>query len=102
MGVEFLENKGKYRELRCFQLAEHLYDITYMFCERYISIGDRTRDQMLQAARSLKQNIAEGSCASAMSSQSEMLLANVGKSSQQELLLDYEDYISTRGSRNGS
>lgn len=97
MGVEFLENKGKYRELRCFQLAEHLYDITYMFCEHYISIGDRTRDQMLQAARSLKQNIAEGSCASAMSSQSEMLLANVGKSSQQELLLDYEDYIITRG-----
>ncbi len=93
----FLDHKGNYRELRCFQLAEHLYDITFVFCERFIAVGDRTKDQMIQAARSIKQNIAEGSCASMMSTQSEMLLTNVGKSSQQELLLDYEDYLMTRG-----
>lgn len=99
MGGEFLSHKGNYRELRCFQLAEHLFDITFVFCERFIKPGDRTKDQMIQAARSIKQNIAEGSCAANMSTQSEMLLTNVGKSSQQELLLDYEDYIITRGLR---
>lgn len=94
---EFLKHKGNYRELRCFQLAEHLYDITFVFCQRFIALGDRTKDQMIQAARSIKQNIAEGSCAANMSTQSEMFLTNVGKSSQQELLLDYEDYLITRG-----
>lgn len=97
MSKEFPEQKGDYRKLRCFQLAEHLYDITYVFCERFIGPGDRTKDQMIQAARSIKQNIAEGSSAATMSTQSEMLLTNVGKSSQQELLLDYEDYLVTRG-----
>lgn len=97
MGDEFLKQKGKYRKLRCFQLAEHLYDITYVFCERFITQPDRTKDQMIQAARSIKQNIAEGSSAATMSTQSEMLLTNVAKSSQQELLLDYEDYLVTRG-----
>lgn len=97
MGDEFLKQKGNYRELRCFQLAEHLFDITYVFCERFIGTGDRTKDQMIQAARSIKQNIAEGSSAATMSTQSEMFLTNVGKSSQQELLLDYEDYLITRG-----
>lgn len=97
MSSDFLNPKGDFRKLRCFQLAEHLYDITFVFCERFISLGDRTKDQMVQAARSIKQNIAEGSCAAAMSTQSEMLLTNVGKSSQQELLLDYEDYLITRG-----
>ncbi len=99
MSSEFLRHKGNYRELRCFQLAEHLFDITFVFCERFIKPGDRTKDQMIQAARSIKQNIAEGSCAAAMSTQSEMLLTNVGKSSQQELLLDFEDYLITRGLR---
>lgn len=97
MSGDFLDHKGNYRDLRCFQLAEHLFDITYVFCQRFINPGDRTKDQMVQAARSIKQNIAEGSCAANMSTQSEMLLTNVGKSSQQELLLDYEDYIITRG-----
>lgn len=97
MGEEFLKQKGNYRKLRCFQLAEHLYDITFVFCERFIAPGDRTKDQMIQAARSIKQNIAEGSSAATMSTQSEMFLTNVGKSSQQELLLDYEDYLVTRG-----
>lgn len=97
MGEEFLKQKGNYRELRCFQLAEHLFDITYVFCERFIPYGDRTKDQMIQAARSIKQNIAEGSSAATMSTQTEMFLTNVGKSSQQELLLDYEDYLITRG-----
>ena len=99
MAEEFLKQKGNYRKLRCFQLAEHLYDITFIFCERFINLGDRTKDQMIQAARSIKQNIAEGSCAATMSTQSEMFLTNVGKSSQQELLLDYEDYLITRGLR---
>lgn len=99
MSENILANKGHYRELRCFQLAEHLFDITFVFCNRFIEPGDRTKDQMIQAARSIKQNIAEGSCAANMSTQSEMLLTNVGKSSQQELLLDYEDYIITRGLR---
>lgn len=102
MSEDFLNNKGHYRELRCFQLAEHLFDITFVFCNRFIEPGDRTKDQMIQAARSIKQNIAEGSCAANMSTQSEMLLTNVGKSSQQELLLDYEDYIITRGLRKWS
>ena len=97
MSGEFLKQKGNYRELRCFQLAEHLYDITFVFCQRFIEPGDRTKDQMIQAARSIKQNIAEGSSAATMSTQSEMFLTNVGKSSQQELLLDYEDYLVTRG-----
>lgn len=97
MENDFIANKGDYRKLRCFQLAEHLYDITFVFCSRFISPGDRTKDQMIQAARSIKQNIAEGSCAASMSTHSEMLLTNVGKSSQQELLLDYEDYLITRG-----
>lgn len=70
MEGEFLSHKGNYRQLRCFQLAEHLYDITFVFCERFIKPGDRTRDQMIQAARSIKQNIAEGSCAANMSTQS--------------------------------
>lgn len=99
MNEGFLDHKGHYRELRCFQLAEHLFDITFVFCNRFIEPGDRTKDQMIQAARSIKQNIAEGSCAANMSTQSEMLLTNVGKSSQQELLLDFEDYIITRGLR---
>ncbi|MDE7385993.1 MAG: four helix bundle suffix domain-containing protein [Muribaculaceae bacterium] len=97
MGNDFLDKRGNYRELRCFQLAEHLYDIPFIFCERFIGRGDRTKDQMVQAARSIKQNIAEGSSAAAMSTQTEMFLTNVGKSSQQELLLDYEDYLITRG-----
>lgn len=97
MANDFLANKGNYRDLRCFQLAEHLFDITFVFCERFLSPGDRTKDQMIQAARSIKQNIAEGSSAASMSTQSEMFLTNVGKSSQQELLLDYEDYLVTRG-----
>ena len=97
MYKDFLPQKGNYRNLRCFQLAEHLYDITFVFCNRFLSSGDRTKDQMIQAARSIKQNIAEGSSASTMSTQSEMFLTNVGKSSMQELLLDYEDYLMVRG-----
>lgn len=63
---------------------------------RFLSPGDRTIDQMVQAARSIKANVAEGSAAATMSAQTEMFLTNVGKSSQQELLLDYEDYLITR------
>lgn len=97
MNQDFLPQKGDYRKLRCFQLAEHIYDVTFVFCERFIGSGDRTKDQMIQAARSIKQNIAEGSSAATMSTQTEMFLTNVGKASQQELLLDFEDYLVTRG-----
>lgn len=97
MNKEFLPQKGAYRKLRCYQLAEHIYDVTFVFCERFISLGDRTKDQMVQAARSGKQNIAEGSAAATTSTKSEIHLTNVAKASLQELLADYEDYLTVRG-----
>ncbi len=76
-----------------------IYDITFFFCNHFLKKGDRTIDQMLQAARSGKQNIAEGSAASAISKEIEIKLTGVAKASQQELLIDYEDFLRTRGSR---
>jgi four helix bundle suffix protein len=93
----FLPKKGDYRKLLAFQKAECIYDITAHFVERFLKKSDRTVDQMLQAARSGKQNIAEGSSASATSSETEIRLINVAKASLQELLLDYEDYLRVRG-----
>lgn len=87
---------GGYRELRSFQLATIIYDATYWFCERYLEPRSRMGDQMVQAARSGRQNIAEGSRASATSSQTELRLVNVARSSLDELLLDYEDYLRHR------
>lgn len=89
----FLENKGGYRNLRAFKVTESIYDITWEFVRRYLSKGDRTTDQMIQAARSGKQNIAEGSAASTTSKETEIKLTNVAKASLEELLLDYEDYL---------
>lgn len=93
----FIPQKGFYRKLRAFQVAEIIYDETYIFIKRFINHGDRTADQMLQAARSGKQNIAEGSAAGATSKETEIKLTNVAKASLQELLIDYEDYLRVRG-----
>lgn len=73
-----------------------IYDITYYFTHRYLRRGDRTVDQMVQAARSGKQNIAEGNQAAATSVETEIKLTNVAKASLEELLIDYEDYLRVR------
>lgn len=88
----FLPKKGNYRNLIAFQKAECIYDITYYFAHNCLMKGDRTVDQMIQAARSGRQNIAEGSAAAATSSETEIKLVNVARASRQELLLDYEDF----------
>src|SRR5512142_2138050 len=88
-----------YRQLKAYQVAEVLYDFTCRFCERYISQGDRHHDQMVQAARSGYQNIAEGSEDSATSKKLEMNLTNVARSSLDELRKDYLKYLSRRGLR---
>ena len=87
---------GDYKKLLTYKKAEIIYDLTYYFCQTYLSKGDRTVDQMIQAARSGKQNIVEGSAASGTSKETEIKLTNVAKASLQELLIDYEDYIRTR------
>ncbi len=87
---------GGYRDLRSFQTTTLIYDATYWFCERFIDPHSRMRDQMVQAARSGRQNIAEGSRASATSSQTELRLVNVARASLEELLLDYEDFLRHR------
>ncbi len=92
----FLKKKGNYRNLLVYKKAECIYDITYYFTEHYLKKGDRTIDQMVQSARSGKQNIAEGSAASTTSSETEIKLMNVAKASLQELIVDYEDYLRTR------
>lgn len=94
---DFIPQKGYYRKLRVYQVAEIIYDVTYIFVKRFIGRGDRTADQMLQAARSGKQNIAEGSSAGSTSKETEIKLTNVAKASLQELLIDYEDYLRVRG-----
>ncbi|MBW8782417.1 MAG: four helix bundle protein [Verrucomicrobia bacterium] len=87
---------GNYRELKSFQKAEIVYDITYRFCGRFLKKGDRTIDQMVQAARSGKQNIVEGSKASGTSKEMEIKLTNVARASLEELLADYEDFLRVR------
>ena len=89
----FLPQRGNYRDLIAFQKSECIYDITVLFTRKYLLRGDRTIDQMIQAARSGKQNIAEGCAASTTSRETEIKLLNVAKASLQELLLDYEDYL---------
>lgn len=94
-----LPKGGGYRRLLSFRKAQIIYDLTVAFCRRYLSRDARTTDQMVQAARSGKQNIAEGSMASATSRKTEIKLTNVARASLEELLLDYEDYLRTRGLR---
>src|ERR1039457_2219900 len=88
---------GGYRKLKSFQVAQLAYDVTVRFCERYIDRKSRTRDQMVQAARSGVQNIAEGSQASGTSKKMELKLTNVARASLEELRLDYEDFLRQRG-----
>ena len=88
---------GGYRKLKSFLVAQLVYDVTVRFCERYIDRLSRTRDQMVQAARSGKQNIAEGSMASGTSRKMEVKLVGVARASLEELLLDYEDFLRQRG-----
>ena len=92
----FLPQHGHYRNLRVYQVTEIIYDITYHFTLHYLEKGDRTVDQMIQAARSGKQNISEGNQAAATSSETEIKLTNVAKASLEELLNDYEDYLRVR------
>jgi len=90
---------GGYRKLKSFQVAQLVYDVTVRFCELYVDQFSRTRDQMVQAARSGVQNIAEGSQASATSRKTELKLTNVARASLEELRLDYEDFLRQRGLR---
>ena len=91
-----LRPSGGYRNTCSFQTATIIYDATYRFCDKFLDSRSRTVDQMVQAARSGRQNIAEGSRAAATSSQTELRLLNVARSSLEELLLDYEDYLRHR------
>ncbi len=97
-GEEHLIPKhGGYRKLKSFQIAQLVYDVTVRFCDRYIDRRSRTHDQMVQAARSGVQNIAEGSLASGTSKKMEMKLTNVARASLEELRLDYQDFLRQRG-----
>ena len=87
---------GGYRDTASFQTTTLIYDATVWFCEKFLDARSRTVDQMVQAARSGRQNIAEGSRASATSSQTELRLINVARASLEELLLDYEDFLRHR------
>ena len=91
-----LKNHGNYKALLTFKKATVIYDLTYHFATKYLSKGDRTVDQMIQAARSGKQNIAEGVAASSTNAETEIKLVNVAKASLKELLTDFEDYLRTR------
>ncbi len=88
---------GGYRKLRSFQLSQLVYDVTVRFCDHYINKRSRTHDQMVQAARSGVQNIAEGSQASGTSKKTELKLTNVARASLEELRLDFEDFLRQRG-----
>jgi four helix bundle suffix protein len=87
---------GNYRELLSYRKAEIVYDVTFEFCDRFLAKSDRTIDQMIQAARSGKQNILEGSKASRTSSEVEIKLTNVARASLEELLDDYHDFLRAR------
>lgn len=93
----FLPPHGGYEELLSFRKARIVYDGTALFCERFVSKRSRTFDQMVQAARSGKQNILEGSRASGTSKETELKLTNVARASLEELLEDYRDFLRTGG-----
>ncbi len=88
--------QGNYKDLLSYQKAEVIYDITHRFCNRFLTKPDRTIDQMIQAARSGKQNIVEGSAASRTSTEMELKLTGVARASLEELLNDYQDYLRVR------
>ena len=91
-----LPPRGDYQTLLSFQKAEVIYDITFRFAYKFLAKGDRTTDQMIQAARSGKKNILEGSKAGRASKETEIKLTNVARASLEELLDDYKDYLRTR------
>ena len=93
----FLAQDNNYRTLKAFQKAECIYDVTFYFAHQFLKSGDRTIDQMIQAARSGKQNLAEGNIDGITSREMELRLTNVNRASLHELLLDYEDYLRVRG-----
>lgn len=95
----FIPTHGGYKRLLSYQKAEIVYDATVYFCDRFIDRRSRTHDQMIQAARSGKQNIIEGSMASATSKETEIKLTNVARASLEELLADYGDFLRVRGFR---
>ena len=99
MSSEIFAKHGGFRKLKSFQVAQLVYDCTVIFCNRFIDKRSRTHDQMVQAARSGVQNIAEGSLAAATSKKTELKLTSVARASLGELLLDYEDYLRQRGLR---
>lgn len=88
--------RGDYQTLFSFQKAEVIYDLTFRFAHKYLARGDRTVDQMIQSARSGKQNILEGSKAALTSKETEIKLTSVGRASLEELLADYRDYLRVR------
>jgi four helix bundle suffix protein len=96
MSEGFIPKHGGYKRLLSYQKAEIVYDATVFFCERFIDRRSRTHDQMIQAARSGKQNIVEGSMASGTSKETEIKLTNVARASLEELLADYRDFLRTR------
>jgi len=87
---------GGYRHLKSFRVAQLVYDLTVRFCDTYVEKRSRTHDQMVQAARSGVQNIAEGSQASSTSKKMELKLTNIARASLEELRLDYEDFLRQR------
>ncbi len=99
--VSTLAPHGGYKTLKSFQGSEIVFDFTFAFCEKYMTHrtnkSPRTYDQMFQAARSGKQNIAEGSMASGTSKKTELFLVNVARASLEELLVDYEDFLREKG-----
>ena len=97
MSEPLIPKHGGYRKLKSFQVAQLVYDVTVRFCDRYVERASRTRDQMVQAARSGVQNIAEGSLASGTSKKTELKLTNVARASLEELRLDYEDFLRQKG-----
>ena len=92
-------NTGGYRKLKVCRKTEVVYDLTYYFCKKYLKLGDRTIDQMIQAARSGKQNIVEGNEVAVTSAETMLKLLGVARGSLQELLIDYEDYLRVRNLR---
>lgn len=99
MTEKFIPPHGGYQKLLSFQKARIVYDGTVWFCSHYLEKRDRTYDQMVQAARSGKQNIIEGSQASGTSKETEIKLTNVARASLEELLEDYRDFLRVRGAQ---
>ncbi|MGO9372869.1 MAG: four helix bundle suffix domain-containing protein [Syntrophobacteraceae bacterium] len=96
-GPKIIPPHGGYQDLKSYQMAEIVHDASVVFCDRFIDRRSRTNDQMVQAARSGKQNIAEGSMASGTSKKTELKLVGVARASLEELLLDYQDYLRQHG-----